>query len=118
MEDYVQHSLIVLVGGVIVFLIARLSRKNWIKQYGETSTKEIIRFWLCLLVSYFLLSLLVYFNPFIFIIFIALLVLLSQIGFGRFHIFSERPGLVKDVFYGGTISAIFAAITGFFIHAS
>jgi hypothetical protein len=115
-EDYVQHSLIVLVGGLAILLLARFSRKGWVKLHGKTSRKEAIRFWICLLASYALLGLLVKFYPFIFIVFIALLALLGQIGLGKFHLFNERPGLAKDIIYASMISAILAAITGFFLH--
>ena len=118
MDEYILHLIVVAVGGVTILLVAHYSRKKWVEEHGEPTSQDRIRFWLCLLISYQALTLTVYFYPFAFIVFVATLIILSQIGVGPFSLFDERPGLKKDIFYGCTISAILAAITGLFIHST
>ena len=118
MDDYVWHLLLVAVGGFTVLLVAHFSRKSWIAEYGEKSTKDNYRFWACLVISYSVLTLIVYIYPLAFMMFAAILVVATQIGIGSFHLLNEKPGLRKDIIYGGAISTFLASITGVFAHAS
>ena len=118
MEGYVWHLLAVATGGFTVLLMAHFSRKRWVAEHGEKSRSDNYRFWACFVTSYLVLTLIVYIYPLAFIMFVVMLFIATQIGMGSFHLLNEKPGLRKDIIYGGTISTIFAAITGAFIHAS
>jgi len=117
LEDFVWHLIIVAAGGIAVLLVAHYSRKNWISKYGKPSGKNKLRFLFCLVGGYLVLTFTAYNYPFIFIIFIAIFFVVSQISVGPLDIFHEKPGLRKDIIYGTTISSILAGFTALFIPA-
>ena len=101
----------VLVGGMVILGISKISRVNYDTKFGKSTYKTRLRFLGCFLTIFSVMSVIMYFYQELLIIIFGAGVLISFTGL------PENPGLKKDVIYSCVICSLIVGAGGIAYHS-
>jgi len=111
MNNVLTEIVTIIAIGVVLFAIARMSRRSYEGKYGESSARDKLRFAVIFLSMLAVMLSVVIFFPVAAVFLIAAVILCGYLG-----ILGVKPSKYKDIMYSVTICSFIAGFTGLLVH--
>lgn len=101
----------IIAGGVVIFAIARTSRKSYESKYCKPSSKEKLKFTLIFLSTLLVILTIVTLYSFTTVFLVVTVILGGYLG-----ILDTEPGVCKDIIYSAMICSLIAGFSGLLVY--